>query len=77
MSCSAAKNKPHNKSHTPSPDGGVGSNFSLAINGLSGKRVRYFIDGIPMAGYGSSFQINNISINAAERVEVYKGVVPI
>lgn len=57
--------------------GGVGSNFNLSLNGLSGNRVRYFIDGIPMEGYGSSFQINNIPINAAERVEVYKGVVPI
>jgi len=57
--------------------GGVGSNYNLSLNGLSGNRVRYFIDGIPMEGYGSSFQINNIPINAAERVEVYKGVVPI
>lgn len=57
--------------------GGVGSNFNLSLNGLAGNRVRYFIDGIPMEGYGSSFQINNIPINAAERVEVYKGVVPI
>jgi len=57
--------------------GGVGSNFNLSLNGLSGNRVRYFIDGIPMEGFGSSFQINNIPINAAERVEVYKGVVPI
>jgi outer membrane receptor protein involved in Fe transport len=27
--------------------------------------------------FGSSFQINNIPINIAERLEVYKGVVPI
>jgi len=30
-----------------------------------------------MDNFGSSFQINNIPINFAERVEVYKGVVPI
>lgn len=57
--------------------GGVGSNFNLSINGFAGNQVRYFVDGIPMEGFGSSFQINNIPINAAERVEVYKGVVPI
>jgi len=57
--------------------GGVGSNFNLSLNGFSGNHVRYFIDGIPMEGFGTSFQINNIPINAAERIEVYKGVVPI
>lgn len=57
--------------------GGVGSNFNLSLNGFSGNHVRYFIDGVPMDGMGSSFQINNIPINAAERIEVYKGVVPI
>jgi outer membrane receptor protein involved in Fe transport len=57
--------------------GGVGSNFNLSINGFAGNQVRYFIDGIPMEGFGSSFQINNIPINTAERIEVYKGVVPI
>ncbi|MFC5283671.1 TonB-dependent receptor [Pedobacter alpinus] len=57
--------------------GGVGSNFDLSINGFSGNNVRYFIDGIPMDNFGSSFQINNIPINIAERIEVYKGVVPI
>ncbi len=57
--------------------GGVGSNFNVSLNGFSGRNVRYFIDGIPMDNFGSSFQINNIPINIAERVEVYKGVVPI
>lgn len=57
--------------------GGVGSNFNISLNGFSGRNVRYFIDGIPMDNFGSSFQINNIPINIAERVEIYKGVVPI
>lgn len=56
--------------------GGVGSNFNLSLNGFSGNHVRYFIDGIPMDNFGSSFQINNIPINIADRIEVYKGVVP-
>lgn len=57
--------------------GGVGSSFNLSLNGFSGNRIRYFIDGVPMDNFGSSFQINNIPINIADRVEVYKGVVPI
>lgn len=57
--------------------GGVGSNFNVSLNGFSGNRIRYFIDGVPMDNFGSSFQINNIPINIAERLEVYKGVVPI
>jgi outer membrane receptor protein involved in Fe transport len=57
--------------------GGVGSSFNLSLNGFSGNHVRFFIDGIPMDGFGSSFQINNIPINSADRIEVYKGVVPI
>lgn len=57
--------------------GGLGSNFNLSLNGFSGNHIRYFIDGIPMDNLGSSFQINNIPINIAERIEVYKGVVPV
>ena len=57
--------------------GGVGSDFNFSLNGFSGGRVKFFIDGIPMDDLGSSFQINNIPVNLAERVEVYKGVVPI
>lgn len=58
-------------------NGGVGSSFNVSLNGFSGRHIRYFIDGIPMDNFGSSFQINNIPINVAERVEVYKGVVPL
>ncbi|WP_447642121.1 MULTISPECIES: TonB-dependent receptor [Chitinophagaceae] len=57
--------------------GGVGSDFDFAISGFSGKRVRYFLDGVPVDYMGASFQINNIPVNLAERIEVYKGVVPI
>ncbi|WP_125720486.1 TonB-dependent receptor plug domain-containing protein [Flavobacterium ustbae] len=57
--------------------GGVGSGFDLSINGFSGKRIRFFLDGVPMDNFGSSFQINNIPVNFAERIEIYKGVVPV
>ncbi len=57
--------------------GGVGSQMSFSINGFRGNQVRIFIDGIPMDNLGSSFQLNNIPVGMAERIEVYKGVVPI
>ncbi|WP_372937364.1 TonB-dependent receptor domain-containing protein [Seonamhaeicola sp.] len=57
--------------------GGLGSETNVTINGLSGRHVRFFIDGMPMDAMSSAFQINNIPINLAERVEVYKGVVPV
>ncbi|WP_246073286.1 TonB-dependent receptor [Formosa sediminum] len=57
--------------------GGVGSQMSFSLNGFKGNQVRFFIDGVPMDNFGSSFQINNIPVNMAERIEVYKGVVPV
>jgi len=57
--------------------GGLGSEFNFSLNGLSGKAVRFFVDGIPMENYGVGMTFNNIPVNLAERVEVYKGVVPI
>ncbi|MBA6153129.1 TonB-dependent receptor [Gelidibacter maritimus] len=57
--------------------GGVGSDASISLNGFTGKHVKVFIDGVPMSGLGSAFQINNIALNIADRIEVYKGVVPI
>lgn len=57
--------------------GGTGSDFSFSLNGFSGKQVKFFLDGIPIDNYGSSFTLNNIPVNMAERIEVYKGVVPI
>lgn len=57
--------------------GGLGSRMDFSLNGFSGRQVKFFIDGVPMDNFGSSFQLNNIPINLAQRVEVYKGVVPI
>lgn len=57
--------------------GGVGSDMSLLMDGFSGKHIRIFIDGIPQEGVGESFGLNNIPVNFADRIEVYKGVVPV
>jgi outer membrane receptor protein involved in Fe transport len=58
-------------------EGGLGSNYSFSLNGFTGKQVRFFLDGMPMDNFGSSLSLNNLPINMAERIEVYKGVVPI
>ncbi len=57
--------------------GGVGSDFSLSLNGISGNQVRVFLDGVPMDYFGSSLTLNNFSANLIDRIEVYKGVVPV
>lgn len=57
--------------------GGVGSDMQLMLDGFSGKHVKIFIDGVPQEGAGTAFNLNNIPVNFAERIEVYKGVVPV
>ncbi len=57
-------------------EGGVGSDFDLSLNGLSGNSVRWFIDGVPLESLGSGLSPANIPTNLIQRVEIYKGVVP-
>ena len=58
-------------------EGGLGSNFNLSINGIGGRGVRYFIDGIPLENFGRSYQVNNLPVSLIERMEVYKGMIPV
>lgn len=57
--------------------GGLGSDFVFSLSGFTGNQVRFFLDGLPTDVMGRSFSINAIPVNNVERVEVYKGVVPI
>lgn len=57
-------------------NGGLGSEVSYSLNGLSGSAVRIFIDGIPISAYGNSFNLNSIPPAMIKEIEVYKGVVP-
>lgn len=57
--------------------GGLGSDFVFSLSGFTGNQVRFFLDGLPTDVMGRSFRINAIPVNNVERVEVYKGVVPI
>ena len=57
-------------------DGGLGSDFDLSINGMSGNSVRYFVDGVPLDTKGSAVTLANLPISLIDRIEIYKGVVP-
>ena len=57
-------------------EGGLGSDFELSINGMSGNSVRYFLDGVPLDTRGSEVSLANIPVNMIDHIEVYKGVVP-
>ncbi len=57
-------------------EGGVGSDFDLSINGMSGNSVRYFLDGVPLDTKGSGVTLANLPVNMIDRIEIYKGVVP-
>ena len=58
-------------------NGGLGSSVNYNLNGLSGNAIKIFVDGIPISTYGPSFSLNSIPPALIERIEVYKGVVPI
>ena len=57
-------------------EGGLGSDFNLSINGMSGNSIRYFIDGMPLDAKGSGVTLANLPPNIIDRIEIYKGVVP-
>src|SRR5690606_18849372 len=57
--------------------GGLGSGERLSLGGRSGDQVRFFLDGVPLDLSGYPFGLANVPVNLVERVEVYRGVVPI
>lgn len=57
--------------------GGLGSDTEVSINGMSGKQVRFFLDGIPLNYYGNEFNIAAMPQSFFSRLEVYKGNIPI
>jgi vitamin B12 transporter len=58
-------------------DGGLGSDAHFSLNGLYDDQVRFFLDGVPLELSGFPFGLANVPVNLIERVEVYRGVVPI
>ena len=58
-------------------DGSIGAPVQINLGGLQGKAVRLFKDGIPIELFGHGFSLGTIPVNMLERVEIYKGVMPI
>lgn len=57
--------------------GGLGANARFSLNGLYDDQIRFFLDGVPLELAGYPFGIANVPVNLVERVDVYRGVVPI
>ncbi|WP_394842168.1 TonB-dependent siderophore myxochelin receptor MxcH [Pendulispora brunnea] len=57
--------------------GGLGSGTRLSLNGLTDDQIRFLVDGIPLELAGYPFGVANVPLNLVERVEIYRGVVPI
>lgn len=57
--------------------GGLGGDAAVSINGLSGKQLKFFMDGIPLEYYGSELTFNVLPVSLIDRIEICKGVVPI
>lgn len=58
-------------------NGGLGSRPEISINGFQGKAIKYFKDGIPLDYLGDGYNIASLPLEALERIEVYKGVLPV
>ena len=58
-------------------NGGLGSRPEISINGFQGRAIKYFKDGIPLDYLGDGYNIASLPLEALERVEVYKGVLPV
>jgi TonB family protein len=57
--------------------GGLGSTTRFSLNGLSGDQIRFFLDGVPLEFAGYPFGLANVPVNLVDRVEIYRGVVPV
>ncbi|MET3034118.1 TonB-dependent receptor, partial [Flavobacterium johnsoniae] len=58
-------------------NGNIGSQVQVNLGGLQGKAVRIFKDGIPIELFGHGFSLGTIPVNMLDRVEIYKGVMPV
>ncbi|KPM32234.1 Outer membrane receptor protein [Croceitalea dokdonensis DOKDO 023] len=57
--------------------GGLGSQTRFSLNGLTDEQIRFFLDGVPLRLAGYPFGIANVPVNLTNRVDIFKGVVPV
>lgn len=58
-------------------NGGVGSSTQINLNGFTGQHVKFFMDGVPLDASGDGFPVSALPLGIVERIDVYKGVVPV
>ncbi|MEO0404489.1 MAG: TonB-dependent receptor plug domain-containing protein, partial [Bacteroidota bacterium] len=58
-------------------EGGAGSDANVMLNGIDGKGVKVFLDGVPVYLLGGGYSLNTLSPSIIERIEVYKGTIPV
>lgn len=58
-------------------NGAYGANAEFFLNGIRGKQIKFFVDGNPVDNLGDTQGINIVPVQQTERLEIYKGVVPI
>lgn len=58
-------------------NGGLGSQPEVSVNGFQGRAIKYFKDGIPVDYLGEGYNIAALPLEILERVEIYKGVLPV
>lgn len=57
--------------------GGLGSGARLSLGGLTDDQIRLFLDGLPLDLAGYPLGISSVPVDLIERIEVYRGVVPV
>jgi outer membrane cobalamin receptor len=57
--------------------GGLGSRQTLCLHGLCDQQVRIFVDGVPLDFYGFGSRSANLPVSLVERIEIYRGVIPL
>lgn len=58
-------------------EGGAGSDANIMLNGIDGKGVKIFIDGVPVYLLGAGYSLNTLSPSIIDRIEIYKGTIPV
>ena len=58
-------------------NGGYGARTDFYINGISGKQIKFFLDGVPLSALGETQSINIVPLEQTSRFEIHKGVIPI
>ncbi len=56
--------------------GGLGTSSRLSLDGMTDDQIRFFLDGVPLE-FAGFLDVSTVPVSAIERVEMYRGVVPV